>query len=179
MIGPEGAFVAYVFVNDAHPADFERIFALPAEDPARVHSAVRLMGTWDAMVVLTVSKLSDIEELVTMKVRGGHSPVTQTALAMGTIAPPGLVTWTTSPPVIAFSRIRVRRGTARDVMAAVASHRMALGVVAVAGAFDILAEFGGETFEEVSEVLIDFLPSIDGVLTADTGFSTRLVHGGT
>lgn len=170
------SITAYVFVNDAHPADLERIFAMPREDPEHVHSAVRLVGTWDAMVVLTVDRLDEIDDLVLRGVRGGESPMTQTAIALGTVAPPGLVTWTRSPPVITFSRIRVRHGRVQEAMEAIAREPSALGVVAVAGAFDVLAEFGGETFEDTAATVEAILASIDAIASSDTAFATKLVH---
>jgi DNA-binding Lrp family transcriptional regulator len=177
MNAPE-QIVAYVFVGDAHPADIDRIMSMPRSDPRRVHSAVRLIGTWDAFVALTVDNLDEIHDLVMLGVRGGESPITQTAVAVGTFAPPGLVTWAASPPVFAFSRIRVARGTASRVMQEIVRLPGVLGIAAVTGEFDIFAEFGGETFDEVSAVVRDKLPAIEGIRSCDTAFATGIVHNG-
>lgn len=172
---PVDRLVAYVFVADAHAADFDRLYAMPRERPEVFHSVVRLAGTWDAMVAITPQRIEDIDDLVLQDVRGGHSPMTQTAIAMGTVAPPSLVTWAASPPFIIFSRIRVKRGAAGAVMDQLAAHRNILGVVAVAGAFDILAEFGGESFAEVASIATSDLAGIEGIRQVDTAFCTKLI----
>lgn len=166
--------LAYVFVADAHAADFERLYALPEQRPETFHSVVRLAGTWDAMVAITPERLEDLDELVLQDVRGGHSPMSQTAIAVAS-APPGLVTWAASPPFIIFCRVNVSRGSVESVVDELSSHRALLGVVAVTGAFDVLAEFGADTFAEVASIATNDLARVEGIEAVDTAFCTRLV----
>jgi DNA-binding Lrp family transcriptional regulator len=175
---------AYVFVEDAHEADLDRMRGLVgggSADMVQGAPGMRavgiLNGPYDAIVAVGVDTLDELRRIVMQDIRGGQSPKTETVIALRpTLRPipmsPDL------PPVVAFVRVKVQSGRANDVLEAVEGISGFVGAVLVAGSFDLLLEFGRNSVDEVAEVLLEELQAIDGIASTVTSLAGEVVHPG-
>jgi DNA-binding Lrp family transcriptional regulator len=162
---------AYVFVSGAHAADLKRLRSVRPGKGIRAFAI--LSGPHDAIVAVGVDRLKELEAIV-LRLRGDASPDTETALG---IAPSAVIPMSPNlPPVVAFVRITVEAGRARDVLRSVQELPATVGACMVAGSFDILLEVGGKTFAEVSGVLLEDLQRIGGIASTVTSFAVEIVH---
>jgi AsnC-like helix-turn-helix protein len=177
---------AYVFVADAHEGDLDRLRSLvPAGESDMMSQApgVRavgmLNGPYDAIVAVGVDTLDELSRLVMNDIRGGQSPSTNTAIAIRPFPPGRPIPMSPDlPPVVAFVRIRVERGRGDEVLEAVQEISGLVGAVLVAGNFDLLLEFGGDSVDAVAAVLREELQAIDGIVSTVTSIAGEVVHPG-
>jgi hypothetical protein len=73
--------------------------------------------------------------------------------------------------VVAIVRVWTGRGRLDDVLTQLADLPGFNGAAVVFGAFDILVELDGSTFEEVAGAALEHLPAIDGVVRTETAFA--------
>jgi AsnC-like helix-turn-helix protein len=176
---------AYVFVEDAHEADLDRMRGLVgggSADMVQGAPGMRavgiLNGPYDAVVAVGVDTLDELRRIVMEDIRGGQSPKTDTAIAIRPSPNRPIPMSPDLPPVVAFVRVKVERGRGDEVLDAVESISGFVGAVLVAGSFDLLLEFGRNSVDEVAAVLRDELQAIDGIASTVTSIAGEVVHPG-
>jgi DNA-binding Lrp family transcriptional regulator len=175
---------AYVFVEDAHEADLDRMRGLVGggssdmvEQAPGMRAVGILNGPYDAIVAVGVDTLDELRRVVMEDIRGGQSPKTDTAIALRPIMRP-IPMSPDLPPVVAFVRVKVERGRGDEVLDAVESISGFVGAVLVAGSFDLLLVFGRNSVDVVAAVLRDELQAIDGIASTVTSIAGEVVHPG-
>jgi DNA-binding Lrp family transcriptional regulator len=174
---------AYVFVADAHEGDLDRMRSLVGGQSDMLSEApgVRalgiLNGPYDAIAAVAVDTLDELRRIVMNDVRGGQSPRTDTAIALRPFLRP-IPMSPDLPPVVAFVRAHILSGRGNEVLEAVEGISGFVGAALVAGSFDLLLEFGRDSFDDVSRVLVDELQAIDGIVRTVTSIAGEVVHPG-
>lgn len=164
---------AYVFVHDATSDTIEALRAL-AEDPGSdVRYAAALFGPADAIAAVSASDLTSLGALILGPIRASGAPSTTTAIVLAggesAFALP-IPKWSPPSPNAAFVQVKVAPGAAADVAQLLAEIDGVTGVAVVAGAFDILAEVGGDTAEDVASILLEQLHSVAGIVSTVSMF---------
>lgn len=165
---------AYVFVSDAHETDLTRLRTLQGGTPG-VRAVGVLSGPFDAIAAVSTNDLAELRRIVVEEIRGGESPRTDTAIALPPF-PPKVPMSPDLPPVVAFVRARLQRGTGSDALAATEDLPGFVGAVLVAGSFDMLVEFGGSDVDEVAAVLTGPLQDVPGIVSTVTSFADEVVQ---
>lgn len=162
---------AYVFLRDSGEEDLERIDDLvKREAETGVHFVKRLSGPFDAIVGVSVESLQAVERAARL-IRGQGSPLHETAITLPIPWPDPLPVpnWG-SPAVEAFVRIRVAPGRVTDVLEGLRRVPDPKAAVPVAGDFDILFQVGGDTFDQVAQILVEHLHRVDGIVSTTSCF---------
>jgi DNA-binding Lrp family transcriptional regulator len=164
---------AYVFVRDADDATLGALQELAGRaDETGVRFASSISGAYDAFVAVQGDDLAAIEESVRVHVRGAGAVATETALVLPPVGPLGPIPKGMPPDEVeAFVRITVEPGRAGDVLAALQGLTGFMGAAIIGGEFDILAEIGGATFEDVAGTLLNELHTIDGIASSRSAFA--------
>lgn len=175
---------AYVFVEDAHADDLDRLRSLVGggssdvvEGAPGMRAVGILNGPYDAIVAVGVDTLDELRRIVMEDIRGGQSPKTDTAIALRPILRP-IPMSPDLPPVVAFVRVHVQHGRGNEVLEAVEGISGFVGAVLVAGSFDLLLEFGRDSVDAVAGVLVEELQAIDGIVATVTSIAGEVVHPG-
>lgn len=171
---PHEGINAYVFVDDAHESDLERLRTLDAARSG-VRAVGMLSGPYDAIAAVGVDTLDDLRRVVLQDIRGGESPRTETAIALRPL-PMKIPMSPDLPPVVAFVRAHVERGRGRAALDAVEGLPGFVGAALVAGRFDMLVEFGGASVDEVARVLTEELPRVEGIYRTVTSLASEVVQ---
>jgi hypothetical protein len=172
---PYDGINAYVFVSDAHDADIERLRGVNSTGSTGIRAVGILNGPYDAIVAVSAGSLDELRRIVMADVRGGQSPATSTAVALRpfTFAIPMSPDL---PPVVAFVRALVERGRGRAVLEGASALPGFVGATLVAGDFDALIEFGGDSVDDVGGVLLERLHEIDGLVSSVTSFAAEVIQ---
>lgn len=165
---------AYVFVSDAHEADLGRLRTLGGGRPG-IRAVGVLNGPYDAIAAVSADSLGELRRIVLGDIRGGESPRTDTAIALRPF-PSKIPMSPDLPPVVAFVRVRLEHGKGTEVLAAVEKIPGFVGAVLVAGSFDLLLEFGGDSVDAVAAVLTGTLQEIPGIRSTVTSFADEVVQ---
>lgn len=167
---------AYVFLSNA---DRSTIASLADSGDPRVRMVVELAGAYDALVVLEVADLKDLRSVMLDTVRGAGHADTDTAIAVSPLQatmihlPTAIRRWIIFKKVEAITRIHCQRGHVMDVFQAIQDIDGFLGASLVAGHYDIALGVGGDTYDEVSGVLLSQLQAIDGIVKTVSSFGTN------
>ena len=164
---------AYVFVNEATSEAIDALRRL-AEDPGSdVRYAAALFGPADAICAVSASDLASLRQLVLGPIRATGASSTTTALVLdggeSAFSLP-IPKWSPPSPQAAFVQVKVAPGSATDVAQRLAGIDGVTGVAIVAGAFDILAEVGGDTADDVARILLEYLHPVEGIVSTASLF---------
>jgi hypothetical protein len=133
-------------------------------------------GRFQAFAVVELGDLSEAPTFV--EETFGNPTMTMTESAVPLKAGPKMIRWTKHYEYIAFSRIRAEPGMALDVLAGTAVAPGYNGSAIVAGAFDILVEFGSDDYDELQENLLTGLHHVKGVSWSETAIVTDYFYRG-
>ena len=167
---------AYVFLSNADASTIANL--ADSEDP-RIRMVVELAGAYDALVALEVSDLRDLKRVMLDSVRGAGHADTDTAIAVQPLQaamihlPTAIRRWIVFRNVEGITRIHCKRRHVLEVFEAVQNIDGFLGASLVAGHYDIALGVGGDTYEEVSGVLLSQLQDIDGIVSTVSSFATN------
>ena len=167
---------AYVFMSNA---DRSTIASLADSSDPRIRFVTELAGAYDGFLALDVANVRDLRDVMLDTVRGAGHADTDTAIAVqptGAAAinqPTAIRRWIIFSPVEAYTRIHCQRGHVVDVFEAIQNIDGFLGASLVAGRYDIALGVGGDTYDEVSGVLLSQLQAIDGIVATVSSFASN------
>jgi len=168
---------AYVFVKNADLATVEQLQRLVAVEGTGVRAVEPLTGPADAFVAVEAPDVRGVRRIVQGTLRDAGARDTDVALG---IYPAQRIVrrWLQTPEYTAYARIRVHPGTAKDVVAAVEQMEGHLGSAAVTGTYDVLAAFGAQDFDTLTDVLLGQLHSLDAIAWSVTAIAQAEGPGG-
>lgn len=163
----------YVFAREAKP---ELVSTLRDRNDQRLRFVALTTGAHAAFAVV---EMDDLEALNTTLGEVFDNPL---ALGLETAVPiqpgPNQIRWTKHYDYSAFSRIRARPGRAGEVLGATAILPGYNGSAIVAGAFDVLVEFGADDPDELRHRLLHGLHGVRGIASSDTQIVTQRYYRG-
>ncbi|MBA3551814.1 MAG: hypothetical protein H0W27_02940 [Actinobacteria bacterium] len=159
---------AFVLVREASLPIVQDLRGLVPDESNPVRFVTPLSGRHDALVVLEVDSLGQLQDYVLETIHGERQLSTETAVSL--IDGPLRIKRVPPSPVECFVRIRVERGRAAEVMEVVSAIPGYRGSAVVAADFDVLLELGGETFEEVAGGLLQ-LHMVEGIVASAASFA--------
>ena len=164
----------YVFATEANPALVDEKESIGTDQSLRFVASTT--GRFQAFAVV---ELEDLSELTgSMDQTFGNPGATGIQTAVPIRPGPMQIRWTKQYEYIAFSRIGVRAGRAKHVLGATSIVPGYNGSAIVAGAFDILVEYGADTFEELQDNLLNGLHDTKGIAWSETGIVSRYYYRG-
>jgi hypothetical protein len=167
---------AYVFLSNA---DRSTIANLTESTDHRIRLVIELAGAYDALVALEVQNVRDLKDVMLQEVRGAGHADTDTAIAVQPSAaaaihqPTAIRRWFVASAVEGYTRIHCRRGHVLRVFEEIQKLDGFLGASLVAGRYDIALGVGGQTYDEVSNVVLSQLESIDGIASTVSSFASN------
>lgn len=165
----------YLFARQADPSLVSGRRDIGSDQPVRFVASTT--GRFQAFAVVEIDDLKDTPTF--LQETFGNPTMTMTESAVPLHAGPRMIRWTRQYPYIAFSRIRAEPGMALDVLAGTAVAPGYNGSAIVAGAFDILVEYGADEYDELQENLLTGLHHVKGVTWSETGIVTDYYYRGT
>jgi hypothetical protein len=154
----------YVFLKDANDKILHKL-----EHLQPVRCIATLSGPYEAFAVATLDGFHRLEHFLE-RLRGLGDPPTAVVLQPSFVK----IVHSPRPPVLAFIQLWAQPGKVEDLFKKTSSlGPKHLGSSIVAGDFDVLVEVGGESFEEVTEALLDKkkgLASLPGLVRSTTSF---------
>jgi hypothetical protein len=163
---------AYVFVRNADLETIERLRSLSADGGAGIRVVDALTGPADAFVAIEGADVGAVRRTVQGPMREAGARDTDVAIAVYPAAAQRIVRrWLRVPEYTAFTRIRVRPGRARAVTDAVSELDGYLGAAAVAGSYDVVAAFGADDLETLTDVMLGQLHELDDIAWTETAIS--------
>lgn len=160
---------AYVFAKEADGNAMERLRGLVGDYGIRFVTS--LSGPYDALIAVEAADLPELEAIVRDQIRSTGVAGTETAIVVPVVPPLPMPKWTPPDDVEAFVAVSVEQGRAQDVLNQASRIEGFMGGVIVAGTFDVLLEFGGNTYEQVAEILLNSLHTIDGIESTRSYFA--------
>jgi len=133
-------------------------------------------GAFQAFAVLEVETLEEIPQ--TIKTVFGNPTLTNVQTAVPLVPGPNQIRWTKQYEFGAFSRIRAKSGRALEVLAATSVVDGYNGSAIVAGAFDVLVEYGADTLPDLKHRLVHGLHDSRGIDSSDTAIVTDYDYRG-
>jgi hypothetical protein len=164
----------YVFAREADPGLVGEKQSIGVDQALRFVAATT--GAFQALAVVEMEDLAATPTYLqeTFGNPGGKSLETAVPIKVG----PMQIRWTKQYDYIAFSRIRAEPGRALDVLGSTAVVDGYNGSAIVAGAFDVLVEFGADEFEDLQETLLNGLHAVQGVWWSETAIVTDYFYRG-
>ncbi|MGH2829056.1 MAG: Lrp/AsnC ligand binding domain-containing protein [Actinomycetota bacterium] len=162
---------AYVFVKEASQESLDRLQGLVGTGGIRFVTS--LSGPYDGLVAVQADDLPALEAVVRDEIRPTGVTGTETAIVVPIIPPLPMPKWT--PPdfaVEAFVAVDVAQGQAQSVLNAASEIEGFLGGAIVAGGFDVLLEFAGSSYEQVADILLNQLHTINGISSTSSYFAS-------
>ena len=164
----------YVFATEANPALVGEKESIGSDQALRFVAATT--GRFQAFAVV---ELEDLAELTgSMEQTFGNPGATGTQTAVPLMHGPMQVRWTKQYEYIAFSRIGTKPGRARDVLAATSIVPGYNGSAIVAGAFDVLVEYGANDLDELKRNLLYGLHDTHGIRWSETAIVSEYYYRG-
>jgi hypothetical protein len=164
----------YIFAGGAEPTVVEDRRKLGKDQPVRYIALTT--GAFQAFAVMEVENLSDIPGAI--RDTFGNPTLTAVQTAVPILHGPRQIRWTKQYAHGAFSRIRAKAGRGRDVLAATSVVEGYNGSAIVAGAFDVLVEYGADTLRDLKDRLLHGLHDSQGIHSSDTAFVTDYFYRG-
>jgi DNA-binding Lrp family transcriptional regulator len=173
---------AYVFIRRASRDTIGQLKQLHDDSPEEIRAVAILTGRYDAIVMVETDNLGTLEDLVMEKIRRTGAADTETAVALveppirggsnGEAAPTGpkLPKKGLIASVEALIRIRTQAGKVREVLGELEKLRAVIGLAVVTGDFDVLAEVGTASFDEMRRALLR-VNGTQGIASTDSSFA--------
>ena len=164
----------YVFAKEANPALVGEKRSIGSYQSLRFVASTT--GRFQAFAVVELEDLASLTGSIDQIFGNPGAKGIQTALPLR--PGPMQVRWTKQYEYIAIARIGVRPGQAMDVLAATAEVPGYNGSAIVAGAFDVLVEYGANDFDELKSTLLNGLHDTKGILWTETAFVAEYFYRG-
>jgi hypothetical protein len=158
---------AFVLVRSTGPGQLAKIFALPSTEAVNVRFRTRLVGRYDAFIVLEADRLQDIQDWVLDDLRSQGRVSTETLIGIIPV-PNGIKRGGYEHPnLLSYVRIRVRRGQALRVLAEVQQVPGVTGANVVAGPVDLLVEITSPTLPGLRDAILE-MQAIEGIRSTES-----------
>jgi hypothetical protein len=164
----------YVFAGEADPGLVDQKRSIGPDQPVRFVAATT--GRFQAFAVCELEDLASMPSF--LQETFGNPTIKNAETAVKLKAGPMQIRWTKQYEYIAHSRIRAKPGRALDVLAVTAVAPGYNGSAIVAGAFDVLVEFGADEYEELQENLLTSLHHVKGVAWSETSVVANYFYRG-
>jgi len=164
----------YVFATEANPALVGEKESIGSDQALRFVASTT--GRFQAFAVV---ELEDLAELTgSMEQTFGNPGATGIQTAVSLRPGPMSIRWTKQYEYIAISRIGAKPGRAMDVLAATAVVPGYNGSAIVAGAFDVLVEYGADDFDKLADNLLNGLHDVKGIAWSETAIVSEYYYRG-
>jgi hypothetical protein len=163
----------YVFAREATP---DLVSTLEERGDQRLRYVALTTGAHAAFAVV---ELDDIQALnATLEEVFGNPLAHGLETAVPVLPGTDQIRWTKQYAYSAFTRIRTRPGRASEVLGVTATLPGYNGSAIVAGAFDVLVEFGADDDDELKRRLLHGLQGIRGIASSDTSIVSQYYYRG-
>ena len=164
----------YVFAAEADPALVSEKRDIGVDQSLRFVAATT--GRFQAFAVVELDDLSQLAGSMQQTFGNPGAGGIQTAVPLR--PGPMQIRWTKQYEYIAFSRIGARPGRAMDVLASTAIVPGYNGSAIVAGAFDVLVEYGSDDLDELKYQLLHGLHHTRGIEWSETALVAEYFYRG-
>lgn len=164
----------YVFATEANPALVDEKREIGADQSLRFVASTT--GRFQGFAVVELDDLASLAG--SMQETFGNPGATGIQTAVPVLHGPMQVRWTKQYEYIAFARIGVKPGRAKDVLAATSIVPGYNGSAIVAGAFDVLVEYGANDFDELTHSLLYGLHDTAGIRWTETALVSDYYYRG-
>jgi hypothetical protein len=162
----------YVFAAEADPGLVDQRREIGKEQ--RLRFIASTTGAFQAFGVLEVEGLRELPDL--LKETFGNPTAKGIETAVPLRPGPMMIRWTKQYAHVAFSRIRSKAGRAHEVLGATSTVAGYNGSALVAGAFDLLVEYGADEFDSLQHALLHGLHDTRGIAWSDTAIVSRYFY---